>query len=205
VVRRLDTRSHLLMQQPLAGNSCNDAMRRPMDLTRDTAGRRPAQHCLFHLSALCGGGAEPGGELSRRHPAAAVRRHPRHQLERSDGDRGAVARCLALTHPQPARPGAAHPQQRSGRSLRCGCQPSTPGLHRGADQRLRGDSGLRGASGESPLPAVCADLRRPRRWLRPAGLLGSGLTNLPSGPCVVIVRFAGFLLALLVRVRSLSP
>ncbi|MBM5819583.1 MAG: metal ABC transporter permease, partial [Cyanobacteria bacterium K_DeepCast_150m_m2_101] len=37
------------------------------------------------------------------------------------------------------------------------------------------------------------------------GLLGSGLTNLPSGPCVVIVQFAGFLLALLVRVRSLSP
>jgi len=30
------------------------------------------------------------------------------------------------------------------------------------------------------------------------GLLGSGLTNLPSGPCVVIVQFAGFLLALLV-------
>jgi zinc/manganese transport system permease protein len=29
------------------------------------------------------------------------------------------------------------------------------------------------------------------------GLLGSGLTNLPSGPCVVIVQFAGFLLALL--------
>ncbi len=37
------------------------------------------------------------------------------------------------------------------------------------------------------------------------GLLGSGLTNLPSGPCEVIVQFAGFLLALLVRVRSLSP
>jgi zinc/manganese transport system permease protein len=31
------------------------------------------------------------------------------------------------------------------------------------------------------------------------GLLGSGLTNLPSGPCVVIVQFAGFLLALVVR------
>jgi zinc/manganese transport system permease protein len=30
------------------------------------------------------------------------------------------------------------------------------------------------------------------------GLLGSGLTNLPSGPCVVIVQFAGFLLALAV-------
>ncbi|MCP9820310.1 metal ABC transporter permease [Synechococcus sp. Cruz-9H2] len=30
------------------------------------------------------------------------------------------------------------------------------------------------------------------------GLLGSGLTNLPSGPCVVIVQFAGFVLALLV-------
>jgi zinc transport system permease protein len=30
------------------------------------------------------------------------------------------------------------------------------------------------------------------------GLLGSGLTNLPSGPCVVIVQLAGFLLALLV-------
>ncbi len=28
------------------------------------------------------------------------------------------------------------------------------------------------------------------------GLLGSGLTNLPSGPCVVIVQFFGFLLAL---------
>jgi len=31
------------------------------------------------------------------------------------------------------------------------------------------------------------------------GLLGSGLTNLPSGPCVVIVQFAGFALALLLR------
>ncbi len=29
------------------------------------------------------------------------------------------------------------------------------------------------------------------------GLLGSGLTNLPSGPCVVIVQFLGFVLALL--------
>ncbi|MFN6132149.1 MAG: metal ABC transporter permease [Synechococcaceae cyanobacterium] len=30
------------------------------------------------------------------------------------------------------------------------------------------------------------------------GLLASGLTNLPSGPCVVIVQFTGFLLALLI-------
>jgi zinc/manganese transport system permease protein len=30
------------------------------------------------------------------------------------------------------------------------------------------------------------------------GLLGSGLTNLPSGPCVVIVQFTGFLLALVI-------
>ena len=38
------------------------------------------------------------------------------------------------------------------------------------------------------------------------GLLGSGLTNLPSGPCVVIVQFAGFLLALLVSQQtSRSP
>ena len=38
------------------------------------------------------------------------------------------------------------------------------------------------------------------------GLLGSGLTNLPSGPCVVIVQFAGFVLALLVsQVRCWSP
>ena len=29
------------------------------------------------------------------------------------------------------------------------------------------------------------------------GLLGSGLTNLPSGPCVVIVQFSAFLLMLL--------
>jgi zinc/manganese transport system permease protein len=28
------------------------------------------------------------------------------------------------------------------------------------------------------------------------GLLGSGLTNLPSGPCVVIMQLLGFLLAL---------
>ena len=34
------------------------------------------------------------------------------------------------------------------------------------------------------------------------GLLGSGLTNLPSGPCVVIVQFAGFLLALLVSQQT---
>ncbi len=34
------------------------------------------------------------------------------------------------------------------------------------------------------------------------GLLGSGLTNLPSGPCVVIVQFAGFLLALLLAQRG---
>ena len=38
------------------------------------------------------------------------------------------------------------------------------------------------------------------------GLLGSGLTNLPSGPCVVIVQFAGFLLALAVSQTTLrSP
>ena len=36
------------------------------------------------------------------------------------------------------------------------------------------------------------------------GLLGSGLTNLPSGPCVVIVQFAGFLLALLVSQQTRS-
>lgn len=34
------------------------------------------------------------------------------------------------------------------------------------------------------------------------GLLGSGLTNLPSGPCVVIVQFAGFVLALLVSQQT---
>ena len=38
------------------------------------------------------------------------------------------------------------------------------------------------------------------------GLLGSGLTNLPSGPCVVIVQFAGFLLALVVsKTTRCSP
>ena len=38
------------------------------------------------------------------------------------------------------------------------------------------------------------------------GLLVSGLTNLPSGPCVVIVQFAGFMLALLVsQIRCWSP
>jgi ABC-type Mn2+/Zn2+ transport systems, permease components len=42
--------------------------------------------------------------------------------------------------------------------------------------------------GSSLLGGLCALL----------GLLGSGLTNLPSGPCVVIVQFSGFLLALLV-------
>jgi len=36
------------------------------------------------------------------------------------------------------------------------------------------------------------------------GLLGSGLTNLPSGPCVVIVQFAGFLLALLLSQQTRS-
>jgi zinc/manganese transport system permease protein len=34
------------------------------------------------------------------------------------------------------------------------------------------------------------------------GLLGSGISDLPSGPCVVIVQFAGFLLALLLSQRS---
>lgn len=34
------------------------------------------------------------------------------------------------------------------------------------------------------------------------GLLGSGLTDLPSGPSVVIVQFAGFLIALLLSQRS---
>ena len=34
------------------------------------------------------------------------------------------------------------------------------------------------------------------------GLLGSGLTNLPSGPCVVIVQFSGFVLALVISQRS---
>jgi len=42
--------------------------------------------------------------------------------------------------------------------------------------------------GSSLLGGLCALL----------GLLGSGLTNLPSGPCVVIVQFSGFLVALLV-------
>jgi zinc transport system permease protein len=37
------------------------------------------------------------------------------------------------------------------------------------------------------------------------GLLVSGLTNLPSGPCVVIVQFAGFLLALMVSQLSRRP
>jgi zinc/manganese transport system permease protein len=34
------------------------------------------------------------------------------------------------------------------------------------------------------------------------GLLGSGLTDLPSGPCVVIVQFVGFLLGLLLAQRG---
>jgi len=34
------------------------------------------------------------------------------------------------------------------------------------------------------------------------GLVGSALTNLPSGPCVVIVQFAGFALALLISQRT---
>jgi zinc/manganese transport system permease protein len=37
------------------------------------------------------------------------------------------------------------------------------------------------------------------------GLLASGLTNLPSGPCVVIVQFAGFLLALIVSQLTRRP
>jgi zinc transport system permease protein len=37
------------------------------------------------------------------------------------------------------------------------------------------------------------------------GLLGSGLTNLPSGPCVVIVQFTGFLLALLISQWRQAP
>jgi zinc transport system permease protein len=37
------------------------------------------------------------------------------------------------------------------------------------------------------------------------GLLASGLTNLPSGPCVVIVQFMGFLLALLLSLRRPGP
>jgi zinc/manganese transport system permease protein len=49
--------------------------------------------------------------------------------------------------------------------------------------------------GASLLGGVCALV----------GLLASGLTNLPSGPCVVIVQFTGFLLALLVSVRRPGP
>ncbi|MCH9713316.1 MAG: metal ABC transporter permease [Cyanobacteria bacterium] len=37
------------------------------------------------------------------------------------------------------------------------------------------------------------------------GLLGSGLTNLPSGPCVVIVQFLGFLVALLLTRLRPAP
>jgi hypothetical protein len=37
------------------------------------------------------------------------------------------------------------------------------------------------------------------------GLRGSGLTNLPSGPCVVIVQFFGFLLALAVSLGRRRP
>ena len=37
------------------------------------------------------------------------------------------------------------------------------------------------------------------------GLIGSGLTNLPSGPCVVIVQFLGFLLALLIPAATAAP
>ncbi len=37
------------------------------------------------------------------------------------------------------------------------------------------------------------------------GLLGSGLTNLPSGPCVVIVQFSGFAVALAVSQWRRSP
>ena len=37
------------------------------------------------------------------------------------------------------------------------------------------------------------------------GLPGSGLTNLPSGPCVVLVQFAGFLLALMVSQMTRRP
>ena len=37
------------------------------------------------------------------------------------------------------------------------------------------------------------------------GLLASGLTNLPSGPCVVIVQFTVFVLALLVSLRRPGP
>lgn len=38
------------------------------------------------------------------------------------------------------------------------------------------------------------------------GLLASGLTNLPTGPCVVIVQVAGFLLAQVIsQTRRRSP
>jgi zinc/manganese transport system permease protein len=37
------------------------------------------------------------------------------------------------------------------------------------------------------------------------GLLGSGLTNLPSGPCVVIVQFLGFMVALLLTRLRPAP
>ncbi len=37
------------------------------------------------------------------------------------------------------------------------------------------------------------------------GLLGSGLTNLPSGPCVVILQFAGFLVALMISQMTRRP
>ena len=37
------------------------------------------------------------------------------------------------------------------------------------------------------------------------GLVVSGLLNLPSGPCVVIVQFAGFLLALMVSQMTRRP
>ncbi len=37
------------------------------------------------------------------------------------------------------------------------------------------------------------------------GLLGSGLTNLPSGPCVVIVQFLGFIVALLLTRLRPAP
>ena len=49
--------------------------------------------------------------------------------------------------------------------------------------------------GSALLGGVCALL----------GLLGSGLTNLPSGPCVVIVQFTGFLLALLISQWRQAP
>ena len=49
--------------------------------------------------------------------------------------------------------------------------------------------------GASLLGGVCALV----------GLLASGLTNLPSGPCVVIVQFTGFLLALMLSLRRPGP